>query len=140
MLYFAFGSNLYRKQMKKRCKDSKYLKPYILKSHTLSFSHMTNKTIYGHANILKKSNSTVPGAIWFISKKDEKSLDFYEGVNYKYYSKKYFKINKKRVLVYIQNKYFLKKPNSTYLHTIIQGYKDCNLDKNYLFKILMKKF
>ena len=138
MLYFAYGSNLNHKQMKKRCKDSKYLKTYILKSHTLSFSHMTNKTIYGHANIIKKLNSEVPGAIWSISKKDEKSLDFYEGVDYKYYSKKYFKINKKKVLVYIQKKYFIKKPNSTYLHTIIQGYKDCKIDLDYLKKKIQK--
>ena len=37
MLYFAYGSNLHHKQMKKRCKESKYLKCYILKNYKLSF-------------------------------------------------------------------------------------------------------
>ena len=37
MLYFAYGSNLYHKQMKKRCKQSKYIKCYILKNYKLSF-------------------------------------------------------------------------------------------------------
>tara|TARA_B100000029_G_scaffold512012_1_gene607547 strand:+ start:5498 stop:5941 length:444 start_codon:yes stop_codon:yes gene_type:complete len=138
MLYFAYGSNLNHKQMKKRCKNSKFLKPYNLRSHVLSFSHMTSNAIYGHANIIKKSNSIVPGAIWKISQKDERSLDFYEGVDYNYYSKRYFKINKKKVLVYVQSKYFLKKPNSTYLHTIIQGYKDCKLNLSYLKKKIKK--
>ena len=33
MLYFAFGSNLNQKQMKKRCKDSKYIGCYSLKKY-----------------------------------------------------------------------------------------------------------
>ena len=31
---------------------------------------------------------------------------------------------------------YFKKPNSTYLHTIIEGYKDCFLDKTKLKKIV----
>ena len=34
---FAFGSNLHKKQMKKRCKDSKYIGCYTLKNYKLSF-------------------------------------------------------------------------------------------------------
>ena len=37
MLYFAFGSNLNQKQMKKRCKDSKYIGCYSLKNYKLVF-------------------------------------------------------------------------------------------------------
>ena len=37
MLYFAFGSNLHHKQMKRRCKDSKYLGCYTLKGYKLNF-------------------------------------------------------------------------------------------------------
>ena len=40
MLYFAFGSNLYQKQMKKRCKDSKYIGCHKLKGYKLVFRHM----------------------------------------------------------------------------------------------------
>ena len=36
-----------------------------------------------------------------------------------------------KVLVYIQSKYTKKNPHSRYLHTIIKGYKDCNLDMKY---------
>ena len=68
MLYFAYGSNLNHNQMQYRCKDSKYLKSFILKGYKLCFSHKTNKTIYGHANIVKSRNSIVPGALWNISK------------------------------------------------------------------------
>ena len=37
MLYFAFGSNLHKKQMKKRCKQSKYIGCYTLKNYKLVF-------------------------------------------------------------------------------------------------------
>ena len=67
-------------------------------------------------------------------KKNEKELDLYEGVNYNYYHKEYFFYKGQKTLVYIQKVYYLKKPNSTYLHTIINGYKNCGLDLNYLKK------
>ena len=37
MLYFAYGSNLHHFQMKRRCKDSKFLKKINLKNFRLSF-------------------------------------------------------------------------------------------------------
>ena len=43
MLYFAYGSNLNRKQMKRRCKESKYIGCYTLKNYKLAF----RKKYYG---------------------------------------------------------------------------------------------
>jgi len=37
MLYFAYGSNLHHQQMKRRCKDSRFIKKIILKSYMLTF-------------------------------------------------------------------------------------------------------
>ena len=128
MLYFAYGSNLNHRQMEERCSSATYIKKHILKGYKLCFSHKTNHSVYGHANIIKNKKSEVHGALWKITKKDEKELDGYEGVDYGYYQKKYFTLKGKKVLVYVQKIYYLQKPNSTYLHTIIQGYKDCSLD------------
>ena len=138
MLYFAYGSNLNHRQMSKRCPDSKYLKKYFLKGYKLCFSHKTNKTVYGHANIFKNSKSLVPGALWNISKKDEAKVDYYEGIDYNYYCKDYFKLNKKKVLVYRQKIFFKKKPNKTYLNIILEGYKNCDLDLVELQKVIKK--
>ena len=134
MLYFAYGSNLNHHQMKNRCNDAKFIKKYTLRGFKLCFSHKTNHSIYGHANIIKDKKSKVYGAIWNIKKKDEKELDWYEGVDYNYYQKEYFRLKGKKVLVYVQKIYYVKKPNSTYLHTIIEGYKDCFLDLKKLKK------
>ena len=49
MLYFAYGSNLNRKQMKIRCKDSYFIKSISLKGYSLTF-----RSKYGAADIEKK--------------------------------------------------------------------------------------
>ena len=137
MLYFAYGSNLNWHQMKKeRCPGSKYIKKFMLKDYKLIFSNSNKNNKFGHANIEKNKNFSVPGAIWNLTKKHEKTLDEYEAVNYSppYYHKEYFTWKGKKVLVYIQKIYTKKKPSSSYLHTIIEGYKDCNLDMSYLKK------
>ena len=130
MLYFAFGSNLNQKQMKKRCNDSKYIGCYSLKNYKLVF-----RNYYlggGVADIQKNKNSTVLGAIYKISKKDEKALDVYEDFP-KTYIKKYFKLLGKKVMFYYKPKKTMHVPPSKrYLNLIIQGYKDCGYKNNYI--------
>ena len=137
MLYFAFGSNLYQKQMKKRCKDSKYIGCHKLKGYKLVFRHL----FYGGgvADVEKKKNSTVLGAIYKITKTDEKKLDVYEDFP-KVYIKKYFKLYGRKVMFY----YMPKKtktipPSKRYLNLIIQGYKDCGYKNNYIIISRNKK-
>jgi len=134
MLYFAYGSNLnWRQMLKERCPGAKFITKYNLYGYKLIFSNYNSKAVFGHANIEKNKNSKVPGAIWNITRKNEKILDVYEGVP-TYYQKEYIKWNKKKVLVYIQNNFIKKKPSSSYLHTIIEGYKNCDLELRYLKK------
>ena len=131
MLYFAYGSNLNHYQMKNiRCIGSKYLKTFFLKDYKLSFCHPNKLNKYGYANVVKKKGSKVPGAIWEITKKHEKILDGYEEFPNSY-QKKYFYLNGKKIMFYIMNKYFIKKPPKSYVNTIKEGYKDCNVDAKY---------
>jgi len=131
MLYFAYGSNLNHHQMKNiRCVGSKYLKTIFLKDYKLSFCHPNKLNKYGYANIVKKKGSKVPGAIWQITKKHEKILDRYEEFPNSY-QKKYFSWNGKKIMFYIMHKWFIKKPTKSYINTIKEGYKNCNIDKKY---------
>ena len=127
MLYFAYGSNLNHFQMKRRCKDSIFIKKYELKGYRLNF-----RSKYRAADIEKKKNSKVVGAIFEISKSDEKKLDVYEDFPI-LYTKIYFKYYNKKVMSYIMlRKSKFRYPTEKYLNVIKQGYKDCNLDKKYL--------
>ena len=133
MLYFAYGSNLNLFQMKRRCKDSVFLKKYELKDYRLNF-----RSKYRAADIEKSKNSIVPGALFEISKSDEKKLDVYEDYPI-LYKKLYFKYYNKTVMTYIMiNKTEFRYPTERYLNVVKQGYKDCKLNFNYLTKALNK--
>ena len=142
MLYFAYGSNLNHFQMKSRCKSSNYLKNYYLRDYELCFCWNGTDRSDGVANIVKNSGSYVPGAIWEISKGDKHELDKYEGLkrNPKVYNRDKFELDGEKVIFYIldNDKCEKRAPRDKYANTITQGYKDCNLEMEYLIKILRK--
>ena len=132
MLYFAYGSNLNHFQMKRRCKDSIFLKKIKLKNFRLTF-----RSKYRAADIEPKKNSIVPGALFEISKSDERKLDVYEDYPL-LYKKYYFTYYGKKVMTYIMTKKTkFKYPTEIYLNVIKRGYKDCKLEKKYLLKALI---
>ena len=129
MLYFAYGSNLNHFRIKKRCKDSIFLKKMYLKNFRLTF-----RSKYRAADIERKKNHSVPGGLFEISKSDEKKLDIYEDFP-KLYKKMYFKHYGKKVMTYIMvKKTKFRYPTELYLNIVKQGYKDCDLDSNFLKK------
>ena len=132
MIYFAYGSNLNHFQMRKRCKDSKFLKKFILKDFILTF-----RSIYRAADIEVKKNSVVQGALFEISKSDEKKLDLYEDFP-NLYKKIYFKYKGHRVMTYTMvRKTKLVPPTERYLNIVKQGYKDCKINIKSLKIALM---
>ena len=131
MLYFAYGSNLNHLQMKKRCKDSIYIKRINLKNFKLTF-----RSKYRAADIEPKKNSIVPGGLFEISKSDEKKLDIYEDYPV-LYKKYYFYYYGKKVMTYTMvKKSLFKFPTERYLNIVKRGYKDCGLNKKFLIKSL----
>ena len=134
MLYFAFGSNLNRKQIKRRCKNSRFISRHILKNYQLVF-----RSKYGAADVQRKKGSSVLGAIYDISKADEKKLDVYEEFP-KVYTKKYFKIwGKKVMFYYMSDKTKQTEPSRGYLNSIIQGYKDCGYKDSHVLVLRARR-
>jgi gamma-glutamylcyclotransferase (GGCT)/AIG2-like uncharacterized protein YtfP len=131
MLYFAYGSNLHHFQMKRRCKDSFFLKKINLIDFKLTF-----RSKHRAADIEPKKNSIVPGALYEISKSDEKKLDIYEDFP-TLYKKYYFYYYKKKVMTYtMAKKTPFTFPTERYLNIVKRGYKDCKLDIKFLKKAL----
>ena len=127
MLYFAYGSNLHHKQMKRRCKDSVFIKKIKLKNFRLTF-----RSRYRAADIEHKKNSIVQGALFEISKSDEKKLDVYEDYPI-LYKKYYFTLYGKKVMTYTMvKKTSFTFPTERYLNIVKRGYRDCGLDKKEL--------
>ena len=134
MLYFAYGSNLNLFQMKRRCKDSIFLKKINLQDVRLTF-----RSKYRAADIQPKKNSIVPGGLFDISKNDEKKLDVYEDYPI-LYKKHYFYHYGKKVMTYTMvNKTPFRFPTERYLNVVKRGYKDCGLDSKYLTQGLIPR-
>ena len=132
MLYFAYGSNLHHLQMKRRCKDSIFLKKINLKDFRLTF-----RSKYRAADIEPKKKSVVPGGLFEISKSDEKKLDVYEDFPI-LYKKYYFYYYGKKVMTYTMvKKTPFMYPTERYFNVVKRGYKDCNLDIKYLKRALV---
>jgi gamma-glutamylcyclotransferase (GGCT)/AIG2-like uncharacterized protein YtfP len=118
--------------MKRRCKDSIFLKKINLKNFRLTF-----RSKYRAADIEPKKNSTVPGGLFEISKSDEKKLDLYEDFPI-LYKKFYFEYYGKKVMTYTMvRKTPFKFPTERYLNVVKRGYRDCKLDFKYLKKGLI---
>ena len=132
MFYFAYGSNLNHFQMKRRCKDSIFIKKINLRNFRLTF-----RSKYRAADIEPKKNSIVPGGLFQISKSDEKKLDVYEEFP-NLYKKYYFNYYSKKVMTYTMvTKSSFKFPTERYLNIVKKGYENCKLDNKYLKKALM---
>lgn len=75
--YVAYGSNLNKQQMSIRCPDATVVGTGMIRNYELVFrgSHRNGAV----ATIEPKEGSTVPVAVWNISRYDEVGLDYYEG-------------------------------------------------------------
>jgi len=132
-LYVAYGSNLNKEQMARRCPTAKIYGTGFLNNWELIYRG--SKT-GAYATIRRKKGSKVPVAVWEIEDIDERNLDIYEG-----YPKLYFKRNVmvslpaglKKAMVYIMEPSRLPgNPSKFYIDTIYDGYTDFGLDYQYL--------
>lgn len=132
-LYVAYGSNLNISQMALRCPTAQVYGTGLLNNWELLFRG--NRT-HAYATIQRKHGSAVPVVVWSIMPSDEQYLDMYEG-----YPSFYFKQNvmidlptgRKKAMVYIMNtKKLPGSPSEQYVATIRQGYRDNDLEMEYL--------
>ncbi len=79
MLYFAYGSNMERVQMKRLCQKARFVAAAVLPDHELVFSGSSRMWGGGIANIRDVPGKKVEGVVWEISEAERKVLDEYEG-------------------------------------------------------------
>ena len=81
--YFAYGSNLHMKQMKRRCPNSRYIGRARLPDYRWQINER------GYANIVITGDQWVDGLVYEIDERDEAKLDLNEGVSKNAYEKRY---------------------------------------------------
>ncbi len=128
-LYFAYGSNLHREQMQGRCPDSRPVSALTLPGFRLVFR--------GVADITPDIDSSVEGAIYAISARDEQALDRYEGWP-SLYRKEYFLCEIdgqiRQVMYYKMNAHDIGTPSEYYFDVIAQGFRDWGLNTHALLR------
>jgi len=126
--YFAYGSNLNKEQMSRRCPRAVPIGPMILPKARLVFR--------GVADVEYDADSSAPGGLWKLTKACEAALDRYEGVSNGLYDKRYIEISLKekgkpvvrKALLYVMNRDWYAPPGDWYAAIIRQGYRDFGLD------------
>jgi gamma-glutamylcyclotransferase (GGCT)/AIG2-like uncharacterized protein YtfP len=129
MYYFAYGSNLSKKQMRERCPESKPRLVTILPNYKLVFTDWSRQWRGGVATIKRFSGEKVLGAIYEITETDLRRLDKYEGYPLSYSRIKVivFDDNNEPIeaLTYIKAGQLKEAPPSKeYLALMQQGYHD----------------
>jgi gamma-glutamylcyclotransferase len=129
MYYFAYASNLNRKQMSERCPDAQPKFTATLPNYKLIFAGWSRKWRGGVASIKPLRGEKVVGAVYEISDRDLRLLDKHEGYPSIY--------NRIEVLVFTEDGDPVKavtyvkaeqseetRPSREYVAIIQQGYKD----------------
>lgn len=132
MYYFAYASNLSKKQMKERCPDSKPMFVATLPNYKLVFAGWSRHWRGGVATIKHFRGEKVLGAIYEVSERDLRRLDKYEGYpdSYNRLDVTVFDEDGKPVkaVTYIKSGQLEETPPSReYLAIIQQGYRDWGL-------------
>jgi gamma-glutamylcyclotransferase (GGCT)/AIG2-like uncharacterized protein YtfP len=128
--YFAYGSNLWEKQMKQRCPESRKLCRATLHGYRWII------TTRGYASVVECKGESVEGVIYQLSESDEAELDRFEGVSNGFYQKAELPIGSGSweiiALVYIDPITEEGHPHQEYIARINSGLADAELPESYV--------
>ncbi len=129
MYYFAYGSNLSRKQMMERCPESKPMFVATLPNYKLIFVGWSRQWRGGVATIKPLRGEKVLGGIYEVSEKDLKQLDSSEGYPDSYQRLKVTVFdedgNQVEAVTYVKSGRLEEtQPSKEYLAIVQQGYRD----------------
>ena len=126
MYYFAYASNLSKKQMRERCPDGKPVFRATLPNYKLVFLGWSREWRGGKASIRRSGGEKVLGAVYDVSEQCFKRLDKYES-SYDRLKVVVFNEDSEPVeaITYIKTSQSEEtKPSMEYLSVIQQGYRD----------------
>ena len=129
-LYFAYGSNMDRDQMYKRCPDSELVGAAKLEGWRFLINTV------GVATVVPREDGVVHGLLWRISASDEKTLDGYEGVEHGMYRKEELDVevtggSTEKALIYISSDTEPGVPRPGYIERIISAAQEHGLPDKY---------
>ncbi|KZT59506.1 hypothetical protein CALCODRAFT_419705, partial [Calocera cornea HHB12733] len=133
--YFAYGSNLWHKQMRSRAPSASPVSLAVLRGFRWTISAR------GFANIVMSAPDEVWGLVWLVTAFDEAVLDRYEGVAQRSYDKYDLAVllpsGEERIcLVYVDPTQGEGRPWAEYVDRINAGLKDTLLPEQYVRDVI----
>lgn len=142
-LYFAYGSNMSRRQMRERCPDHVCLGKAVLRDHALCFPRHSHIRNCGVAGLEDKPGAEVWGVVYRLQDRDLAALDRREGYDPEvpFHMNRY---NRMAVRVLMAGRpvgchaYIARHepgshaPSEAYLATIIEGAEENGLPPDYV--------
>lgn len=132
-LYFAYGSNMDRDAMAKRCPGSKAVGLGRLPRHRFLI------TSDGYASVVRDPRRTVHGVVWDLALSDIPALDRYESLSTGLYTKISQPVvmdgGARRALVYIGRSARPGKPKPGYLEGVLAAARSWALPREYLYEL-----
>jgi hypothetical protein len=133
-LYGAYGSNLNMEQMSYRCPNATSVGRYTLNDYQLVFR--------GVADIQPLKGASLELGLWEITSDCERSLDIYEGFPH-FYKKVYeycVELDRDIMLYIMTERDYVQPPSKYYLESIINGYKDFEIDPMLLAEAVQNSY
>ena len=134
--YFAYGANLWRRQMEERCPEHKVLGAGVLTGYRWIV------TTRGYGSVVRSGTDLVLGVVYAISEADEERLDRFEGVGKGGYRKAVLPVDTEggalACLVYVDPREQEGEPCEEYVQRIRCGIRDAGLPSLYVERYLDK--
>jgi cation transport regulator ChaC len=130
MLYFAYGSNLSRAAMRRRCPGARAAGPALLEGYRFFIG------IDGWGSVKPSAGDRVHGVVWRLTPRDIAALHAYEQLHAGLYDVRHLPVRMaaRRVpaMVYLLRRRAAGQPKPGYIELIAASARDWNLPERYI--------
>ncbi len=134
--YFAYGSNMNARQMKRRCPGVIYAGRAVLRGHAFRINARGVATVAADPG-----GRSVHGLLWKITAPHEEALDIYEGVREGMYFKREVEVEREGggdpvwALTYEATEKTAGPPRKGYLERVVAGAREHGLPEEHLAEL-----
>ena len=129
-LYFAYGSNMDRAAMRRRCPGARALGPAILEGHRFFVG------IDGWGSVKPQRGNSVHGVLWRLTPRDLAALHAYELLHQGLYDVRHlpvrFGARRRTVMIYLLRRRSAGRPKPGYVEMIAASARAWNLPEPYI--------
>ncbi len=128
--YFAYGSNMVRSQMARRCPAAREIGRATLPGWRFAIGRQ------GYATLVPDRAATAAGLLWSVTPRCEQALDDYEAVSSGLYRKQILEIGGAPTLVYLAADAAPGRPRAGYVEAIIAAARELGFPADYIEQCL----